>query len=115
MHRAFAFFATAFVLTSGFCSAQTPAPSDPQALALVAKAIAALTAGLPVSGVTLKANAISIAGSDYFTGTATLQATGTDNSRVDLNVNSSTRTEIRTQSGGFPGGRGLVPRRKRNR
>jgi hypothetical protein len=104
MNRAFAIFILFFNLGSGLCLAQSPSPSDPQALALVAKSVAALSGGVPVSGVTLSANAISIAGLDYFTGTATLQAKGTTDSRVDLNVNGSTRTEIRTMSGGVPSG-----------
>lgn len=103
MNRALAILA-AITVASGFCLAQMPAPSDPQALTLVAKSIAAMTTGLPVSGATLNANAIWIAGSDYFTGTATLQATGTTASRVDLNLSGLNRTEIRTTSGGVPSG-----------
>jgi hypothetical protein len=104
VNRALASFSAIFVLCSGFCSGQTAPVSDTQALALVAKSIAALTGGLPPGGVTLNANAIWIAGSDYFTGPATLQATGTTDSRVDLNLNGFTRSEIRTASGGAPSG-----------
>jgi len=90
---------------SCLCSvAQTPPTSDPQALALIAKSVLAMTGGTTLSGVTLNANAIWIAGSDYFTGPATLQAAGTTDSRIDLNLNGLTRTDIRTTSGGFPGG-----------
>ena len=96
---------TSLLALSSVCSvAQTLPTSDPQALALVAKSLAALTAGIAVPGVTLNATVISIAGSDYFTGTATLQAQGTKNSRVDLSVNGTTRTEIRTASGDIPSG-----------
>ena len=107
MNRAFTYLTTVLFLGARFCSAQAPqAPptSDPQALALVAKSIAAMTGGLPVNAVTLNANAIWIAGSDYFTGPATLQATGTTDSRVVLTLNGLSRTEIRTTSGGIPSG-----------
>lgn len=105
MIRIFAVLANLLLVVSPFAFAQSPPPtSDPTALALAAKAVAALTGGLPVGGVTLNANAISIAGSDYFTGTATLQAKGTTDSRFDLSVNGTTRTEIRTLSGGVPSG-----------
>jgi hypothetical protein len=67
-----------------------------------------MTGGQPVSGVTLNATAIWIAGSDYFTGTATLQAKGSTDSRVDLTLNGLNRTEIRTTSGGAPTGSWIV-------
>jgi len=97
------FLIVALGLASAICTAQAPT-SDPQALALVAKSVAAMTGGQPVSGVTLNAKAIWVAGSNYFTGTATLQGKGTTDSLVTLNLNGFTRTENRTQSGGIPSG-----------
>ncbi len=82
MYRLFAVLAV-LVLSFEICMAQTPT-SDPQALTLVAKSVAAMTGGQPVSGVTLNATAIWIAGSDYFTGPATLQATGSTSTRTTL-------------------------------
>ena len=85
------------------CLAQRTATSDPQALALAAKALAALTGGLRVNGVTMNADAIWIAGSDNFTGTAVLQATGTS-SQMDLNLSGLQRSETRTVIAGVPSG-----------
>lgn len=103
MIRSLAVVLSLLAVSSLPSAAQTPT-SDPQALALIAKSVAAMTGGLPVSGVTLNANAIWIAGSDYFSGPATLQATGTTDSRIDLKLNGFTRTEIRTASGTLPSG-----------
>ena len=52
--------------------AQSASASDPQALTLATQAVAALTGGVPVTDVTLSANVIWVAGSDYDTGTGTL-------------------------------------------
>jgi hypothetical protein len=84
--------------------AQTAPVSDPQALSLAAKSIATMTGGKPVGDITLGGNVIWIAGSDYFTGTGTLRAKGTSESRIDLDLGDSTRSEIRTTSNGVPQG-----------
>jgi hypothetical protein len=76
--------------------------SDPQALTLATKSIAALTGGRSVSDVTLSANVTSIVGPDTETGTGTLLAKGTAESRVDLKLPSGTRTGIRNDSAGYP-------------
>ena len=104
MNRSVVVLMLMFALSSLYSVAQTPPTSDPQALALIAKSVLAMTGGTTVSRVTLNTNAIWIAGSDYFTGPATLQATGTTDSRIDLNLNGLTRTEIRTASGTLPSG-----------
>ena len=86
-------------------SAQNPPQSDPQALALANQAMAALNNGVAVSDVTLTGNVTWIAGSDNETGTATLQAKGTGESRVDLNLSGGSRTEIRNDvASTFPQG-----------
>ncbi|HXX43308.1 MAG TPA: hypothetical protein VEJ38_01170 [Candidatus Acidoferrales bacterium] len=84
-----------------------PATSDPQAVALVQKALTALTGGASISDVTLTGTAERIAGSDDETGTATLMATSAGDSKVALGFPSGDRTEIRNHSavplpGGFP-------------
>jgi len=85
--------------------AQNPPPaSDPRALALAAQSIAALTGGTPISDVTLSGNATWIAGSDNEIGSVTLMAKGTGESRVDLNLSGGTRTDIRNDTAGDPGG-----------
>lgn len=84
--------------------AQSASASDPQALKLATQAVAALTGGVPVTDVTLSANVIWVAGSEYDTGTGTLAAKGEVESRIDLNLGEKTRSEIRTSSGGVPEG-----------
>lgn len=81
-------------------SPSTPSPtSDPQAVALLQRALNVLTAGASISDVTLTGSAHSIAGSDDETGTATLKATSLGDSLVDLNLSSGTHIEIRNHSG----------------
>lgn len=75
-----------------------PATSDPQAVALVQTAFAALTGGTTVSDVTLTGTARRIAGSDDETGTATLTATAAGDSKLTLDFPSGPRTEIRNHS-----------------
>lgn len=76
----------------------TPATSDPQAVALLQKALAALTGGAPITDVTLTGTARRIAGSDDETGTATLKADSAGDSLVDLNLPSGSWVEIRNHS-----------------
>lgn len=85
-------------------STTTVAVSDPQAIALAAKALAALTGSTSITDVTLSGTVTRTAGSDVETGSVTLKALGTGNSRMDLNTTAGTRSEIRTNAGGFPQG-----------
>jgi hypothetical protein len=85
-------------------SQDQPPLSDPKAVALATQAIVALTNGVAVSDATLNGNARWIAGSDKEAGTATLQARGTVESRIDLKLSSGTRAQIRNDSVGFPQG-----------
>jgi len=84
-------------------TAATPL-SDPQATAIAQQSIAALTGGQPVSDISLGANVTWLAGSDDVTGTGSLQAKGPSESRLDLSLGDSSRTEIRALSDGFPTG-----------
>jgi hypothetical protein len=89
---------------STFLFSQTPV-SDPQALSLAAQAMAALTNGNAVSDITLTGSVTWVAGSDNETGTATLQAKGIGESRVNLNLSGGPRTEIRNDvASTFPQG-----------
>src|SRR5439155_24580582 len=74
-----------FLSFACLASAQNPPTSDPQAVALATKSIAALTGGNPVSDVSLTGNVTWTAGSDIEMGTGTFLAKGTGESRVDLN------------------------------
>jgi hypothetical protein len=94
------------LLVSAVCAVAQNAPSsDPFAVSLAQKSVAALTGGTTISDVTLKANVTSILGSDYESGTGTFQAKGTGESRSDLNLSTSgTRTDVRNLVSGAPAG-----------
>jgi hypothetical protein len=82
-----------------------PVPtSDPQALSLAQKSIAALTGGTPITDVTISANVTSILGSDNETGTGTIRAKGNTESRVDLSLTTGIRSEVRDTANGVPAG-----------
>ena len=78
--------------------AQTP-PSDPQALALAAQSVAAMTSGTTISDITLSGTVVRTVGSDQQSGTATLLAKGFGESRVDLNLSAGNRSEIHNVNG----------------
>jgi hypothetical protein len=82
----------------------TPTTSSPQAVSLAAQALAALVGTVQISDVTLTGTATRTAGSDVETGTITLKALGTTNSRMDLAESGGTRSEIRTSASGFAQG-----------
>lgn len=96
-------FVSLFLLAVAAVSAQqspTPSPpatSDPQAVALIHRALAALTGGAPVTDVTLTGSARRIAGSDDESGTATLLATSAGDSKVELSFPSGNSTETRNR------------------
>jgi hypothetical protein len=87
-------------------SAQNRPASDPQALSYAAQSIAAMTGNVSISDVTLTGN-VTWNGSE--TGTATLRALGTGESRMDLALTSGTRTEIRDAQTGVPLGKWIAP------
>jgi hypothetical protein len=115
-----------FVVVCLLCSllpslalAQDPAASNPQALtptlasdfsaiSLAQQSVAALTGGATISDVTLTANVISILGSDAESGTSKLLALSSGLSRVDLNLSSTTRSDIRNVSNGVPVGEWIL-------
>jgi hypothetical protein len=86
----------------------TPAVSDPQAVALVQKALTVLTGVTNASDVTLTGTARRIAGSDDETGTATYRAVPTA-SRMDLMLSGGTRSEIRAPGTNAPAGNWIGP------
>jgi hypothetical protein len=102
---ALAVFLFSFSLTAQTTmgSVGTPA-SDPYAIQLAQKAVASMTGGTPISDVTLNGSVTSILGSDYETGTGVFQASGTSNSRVDLNLTNGMRSDIRNVTNGTAGG-----------
>ena len=91
---------------SSLAFSQNPPPSDPQALSYAAKSIAAMTGGISISDVTLTG---SVTWNGIDTGTATLMALGTGESRMDLALGSGTRTEIRDAQTGAARGKWINP------
>jgi hypothetical protein len=88
-------------LVSSPIKAQTTAPArDPQALALIASSLKALTGGVSVNDVAMQATASYVAGSDEESGTATLTALGNQQSLVQLNLSGGARQEIRNGPAG---------------
>jgi len=83
---------------SGVVHAQLVPASNSQAISLVGQAVAALRGGIAISDLTLSGNATWIAGSDQESGTVTLLAKGTAESRMDLSLSGGTRSEIRNSN-----------------
>jgi len=93
------------ILASAFlplAAQQSPATS-PQPAQLLQRALLGLSGGAPLADITLTGTARRIAGSDDETGQAVLTATATD-SRIDLNLPSGKRSEIRTNTNANPSG-----------
>lgn len=84
--------------------AQTAPTSDPTAVSLVTQSLQAVTSGNAVSDVTLTGHALWIAGSTNETGSAKLEFSGTQLSRVDLTFPTVSRSDIRNDTAGFPNG-----------
>jgi hypothetical protein len=84
-----------------FLFSQNKVPvSDPQAVALAAKAVAAMSGTTPITDVTLTGDVTRILGSDKQTGTATLVARGLAESRIDLAMGGGALSEVRNASAG---------------
>jgi hypothetical protein len=94
------------VLAAPSMFGQNPPTSNPQAAAYAAQSIAAVTGGAAIGDVTLTG---SVTWNGSRTGTATLRALGTGESRIDLALTSGTRTEIRDAQTGVPLGEWIAP------
>lgn len=108
MHRAFLFvlLVSFAIFPTALLSAQSAPVSGSKAVAFAAQSIAALTGGNAISDVTLTGN-VTWNGTD--TGTATLKAFGTGESRIDLALSSGTRTEVRDAQTGTAIGQWINP------
>jgi hypothetical protein len=76
-----------------------PVTSDPQAVALVQRALAAVVGSGAVSDATLTGTVQRIAGSDDESGTATLTAMSIGDSKLNLSFQSGPSSEIRNSAG----------------
>jgi len=94
------------LLVSHVClAAQKPLGNDPTAVSLAQKSLSALTGGSTISDATLNGSATSVLGSDNETGSVTLEAKGTSESRVDLNPSGGeVLSDVRNITDGTSGG-----------
>jgi hypothetical protein len=83
---------------------QTAPASDPQAVALLQRSLAAQANGTSIADVTLSGTATRTAGSEGDSGRATLKALAAGGSRMDLTLASGPLSEVRTTSNGRPAG-----------
>jgi len=81
-------------------AAQQTVVRHPQALALIASSLKALTGGVAVNDVILQATASYVAGSDQESGTVTLTARGNEQGLVQLDLDAGSRQEIRNGPAG---------------
>jgi hypothetical protein len=97
MARAIAslFLATTFFVVPAATFAQQPNASDPTVLQLAARASSKLTNGTPVTDVSINATVSYFAGPDRETGTAKFIGSGTQQSKVALQLQSGQRIEVR--------------------
>jgi len=98
----------AFFLSLSLAAQQT-ATSSTQALLLLQRSAAALSGGQALTDVTLSGTARRIAGSDDESGSATLKALTTGETRIDLVFASGTYTEVRAFPNSGPTGSWVGP------
>ena len=82
-----------------FAQNQNPV-SDPQAVALAAQSIAAMTGGTAISDVTLNGSGSWTTGSNSQSVTVTLMAKGNNESRMNLQLQGGQQSEIRNNAAG---------------
>jgi hypothetical protein len=107
--RSFLIVIVIFVLFASASAQSGPPASNPQALAYAAQSIAAMSGKIAVSDVTLTGTVAGYGGNSDDTGTATLRALGTGESRMDLALTAGTRTEIRDAQTGVLLGKWISP------
>jgi hypothetical protein len=105
---AFAVLSCFFALPASTQQAPPTATRNPQAVALATNSVARLSGSVQIADITLSGTATRIAGSDTGSGTITLKALGTSNSRMDLSLSDGTFSEIRTAQTGTPQGQWLA-------
>jgi hypothetical protein len=100
----FAVWLPLLTLFVGTLPSQTTPVSDPQALSLAAKSMAAMTGGAVVTDISFSGTVTLVAGSNIETGTGVFLAKGINESRVGLTLSGGKRTEIRNAASGIPTG-----------
>lgn len=107
--RCFLHFLVVFASSTCLLSQNQRPVSDPQAVRLAQQAIAMLAQGVALQDVTLTGTVTRSLGSSAESGTVTLSALGSGESRMDLFLPSGTRAEIRDGSSGAPRGKWISP------
>jgi hypothetical protein len=85
------------------------ATQDPQAVTLAVSSLSTLNSDITISDVILTGTATRIAGSDVESGTFTLEAKGTTESRVELDLSGGKYVETRTSLAGYVQGNSSGP------
>lgn len=88
----------------GLVWGQSVGNKDPRALTLLSATLSALVSGVNVTNVALTGTVTRTAGSDVENGSATLEALGWAESRIDISLTNGQWTEIMNQSQGAPTG-----------
>ncbi len=105
---AFAVLSCIFTLRASAQQTSTGVAQNATAVALATNAVARLSGSVQIADITLTGTATRVAGSDTGSGTVTLKALGTSNSRMDLSLSDGTFSEIRTAQSGAPQGQWLA-------
>jgi hypothetical protein len=97
-----------------FCSlgpvwSQSSGSKDPRAITLLNATVSALVIGVNVTNVALTGTVTRTADSDLETGSATLEALGGGESRINLTLTAGQRSEVINQSQGAPAGQWSGP------
>ena len=100
----FVFFAAFSTFAQQSSTTSTLLTKDPKAVSLASASLAALWGSTAITDVTLTGTATRIVGSDTETGSVTLSASGTSNSRIELNLSNGPRSEVRNLSNSMPQG-----------
>jgi hypothetical protein len=96
------------LLLASVAFGQNPPQSDPQAVSFASQSIVALTSGKAIHDVTLTGSVTWSGGATPETGTATLLASGTGESRMTLVLPGGTLSETRDASTGVAQGKWVV-------
>ncbi len=100
MPRRYFLPALALTVFAGLPALAQTALKDPQAVVLTSQAVQTLTGGQDIADVLLRASVAYVAGSDEETGTATLEASGSSESKMVLSLSGGQRQEVRNGQAG---------------
>src|SRR5437867_3666491 len=109
MPRRYFLPALALTVFAGLPASAQTALKDPQAVALTGQAVSALNGTTSVTDVSVQATVAYTAGSDFETGTATLEGHVGNEARIVLSLSGGQRQEVRNgPAGNWSGSDGQV-------